>query len=66
MEKRTKKGMKAKYKYINEYTNENYKTFGAKMKLDEYYEIKELLDKKGITNAEFIRFAYEELKKTNL
>ena len=63
MENRTKNGMKAKYKYINEYTNENYKTFGAKIKIDEYYEIKELLDKEGITNADFIRFAYEELKK---
>ena len=63
MEKRSEKGMKSKLNYINEYTNENYKTFGAKIKIEEYYELKDELNKKNITNAEFIRWAYEELKK---
>ena len=63
MEKRSKNGIREKYKYIKKYTNERYKTFGAKIKVEEYYEIKELLNKKGITNAEFIRLAYEKLKK---
>lgn len=63
MEKRTKKGMQAKYKYINKYTNENYKTFGAKVRLEEYDEIKELLKHKGMTNADFIRYALEKLRQ---
>ena len=36
MEKRSEKGMQSKLNYINEYTNENYKTFGAKIKIEEY------------------------------
>jgi len=62
MEKRTQKGMQSKYKYINKYTNENYKTFGAKVRLEEYDEIKELLKHKGMTNADFIRYALEKLR----
>lgn len=63
MKNKTEKVNESKYKYIKKYTNENYKTFGAKLKIEEYNEIKKALDKKNITNAEFVRWAYEEFIK---
>ena len=59
---RSPEGIKARNKYINKYTNENYKTFGAKLRIEEYDEIKELLKHKGMTNADFIRYALEKLR----
>ena len=39
------------------------KQFVTNLKKEEYYEIKEYLDSIGMNKAEFIRWAYEELKK---
>ena len=61
MERRSQKGMKAKYDYIARYQKENYKTFSAQVKKEEYKEIKELLINKKMGNADFIRYAYEKL-----
>lgn len=61
MEKRSKEGMKAKYDYITRYNKENYQFFTAQLRKEEYKELKELLQKKRLGNAEFIRYAYEKL-----
>jgi len=62
MEQRTEKGRKAKLNYIKDYTSENYITFGAKIKKDEYEDLKYLLNMRNLTNAEFIRYCYIKLK----
>ena len=61
MERRSEQGMKAKYDYITRYQRENYKMFSAQLKKEEYKELKELLERKHLGNAEFIRYAYEKL-----
>lgn len=61
MERRTEQGMKAKYDYITRYQKENYSMFSAQLKKEEYKELKELLEKKHLGNAEFVRYAYEKL-----
>ena len=43
----------AKYDYI---------TFGTKLKIEEYEELKEMLEAKGMTNADFIKWAIEKLR----
>ena len=52
----------AKYDYINRYSKENYITFGTKLKYEEYEELKEMLEQKGMTNSEFIKWAIEKLR----
>lgn len=52
----------AKYDYINKYSKENYITFGTKLKIEEYEELKEMLEAKGMTNADFIKWAIEKLR----
>lgn len=39
------------------------KQFVTNLKKEEYYQIKEYLDSINMNKAEFIRWAYEELKK---
>lgn len=48
--------------YLLRYTQENYVTFGAKVKKEEYTEIKDLLKRNNMSNADFIRFALEKLR----
>jgi len=62
MEKRTKEGLKSKYNYISQYQKENYSMFSAQLKKEEYKELKELLKRKGMTNADFVRYAMEKLR----
>ena len=62
MEKRTKEGMQAKYDYITDYQKKNYSMFSAQLKKEEYTELKDLLRTKGMTNADFIRWATEKLR----
>lgn len=59
MEKRSKEGMQAKYDYITQYQKENYKMFSAQLKKEEYNALKELLQIKKLSNADFVRYAYE-------
>lgn len=61
MERRTKKGLQAKYNYISKYNKENYKFFTAQLKKEDYENLKDLLEKKHLGNAEFVRYAYEKL-----
>ena len=60
MEKKTLS--KDRLDYLLRYTQENYVTFGAKIKKEEYTELKELLNNKKMTNADFIRWATEKLR----
>ena len=53
---------KERLDYLLRYTQENYVTFGAKIKKEEYTDLKELLKTKGMTNADFIRWAMEKLR----
>lgn len=59
MERRSKEGLQAKYDYIAEYKKENYSMFSAQLKKEEYQALKELLERKKLSNAEFVRYAYE-------
>jgi len=56
------KPSKDRLDYLLRYTQENYVTFGAKIKKEEYAELKEMLKRKGMTNADFIRYAMEKLR----
>lgn len=62
MERRTKEGMKAKYNYITKYQKNNYSMFSAQLKKEEYIDLKELLRAKGMTNADFVRWATEKIR----
>ena len=62
MKKNNNKISKDRLDYLMRYTQENYVTFGAKVKKEEYEEIKELLKHKNMTNADFIRYALEKLR----
>lgn len=62
MERRTKEGMKAKYSYITKYQKNNYSMFSAQLKKEEYTDLKELLRAKGMTNADFVRWATEKIR----
>lgn len=57
-----KKYSQSKYEYIDDYKKKNYSMFSAQLKKEEYADIKELLRLKNMTNADFIRYAYEMLK----
>lgn len=59
MEKRSKEGMQSKLDYISQYNKENYKFFAAQLKKEEYQDLKELLERKKLSNADFVRYAYE-------
>lgn len=50
-------------KYIQEYNKQHYKTFKVDLKKDEFDELEELLNKKRITKAQFLRDAINNLKK---
>lgn len=52
----------SKYKYIDDYKKDHYSMFSAQLKKEEYNDIKELLKHKGMSNAEFIRYAAEQLR----
>lgn len=62
MKKGKSKISKDRLEYLMRYTQENYVTFGAKVKKEEYEELKELLKHKGMSNADFIRYAMEQLR----
>lgn len=57
----SEKALKNKYNYITRYQKENYKMFSAQLKKEEYKEVKDLLARKKLGNAEFVRYAYEKL-----
>ncbi len=50
-------------KYIKEYNKQHYKAFKVDLKKEELDELENLLNKKGITKAQFLRDAINELKK---
>jgi len=62
MEKKKRNYTQSKYDYIHKYTQENYITFGTKLKIEEYEELKEMLEAKGMTNSDFIKWAIEKLR----
>ena len=62
MEKKKRNYTQSKYDYIHKYTQENYITFGTKLKIEEYEELKLLLEQKGMTNSDFIKWAIEKLR----
>ena len=62
MEKRSKEGMQSKLDYISQYNKENYKFFTAQLKKEEYKELKELLEQNHMSNAEFVRYAFDKLR----
>lgn len=53
---------KRKSIYNAKRTKELYKKFATNLPNEEYYEIKKYLDSINMNKAEFIRWAYEELK----
>lgn len=59
----SKKALEHKREYNRKRTKELYKTFSATLIKDEYKEICEYLKRVGMNKAEFIRWAFEELKK---
>lgn len=62
MEKKKRNYTQAKYDFIHKYTQEHYITFGTKLKIEDYEELKILLEQKGMTNADFIKWAVEKLR----
>lgn len=52
-----------KKEYDYNYLKEHYGTFSAKLKKDETKKINELLKEKNMNKAEFVRWAYNKLKK---
>lgn len=59
----TAEGKRAKNDYIREYNKEHKRIFSARLCKDEYKEICDYLKQMKMNKAEFIRWAYEELKK---
>ena len=55
--------MNNKYKYINNYNKEHYKQFKATISKDDYDKLKKLLEKKKMSNADFIRWSIIMLDK---
>ena len=51
-------------KYIQEYNKAHYRAFKVDLKIEELEELERLLEKKGISKADFLRNAIEQLKKT--
>lgn len=52
-----------KIKYNIEYSKRNYKKFACDLKHEEYNNLNELLKEKNMNKAEFVRWAYNKLKK---
>lgn len=50
-------------KYIQEYNKEHYKTFKVDLKKQEFDELNEVLKKKKLTKAQFLRDSIEKIKK---
>lgn len=55
--------LKNKIKYNIQYDKGHYKRFVARLKPEEYDSIDAFIKKKAISKAEFIRWAYDKLKK---
>lgn len=51
-------------KYIQNYQNEHYSIFKVKLKKEEKKELDELLTAVNLNQAQFLRNAIQELKKT--
>lgn len=52
-------------KYQQEYNKQNYSTFKVDLKKEEKEELDQLLQKKGMTKATFLRNAITKLKEEN-
>lgn len=51
--------------YQKEYNKEHYKTFKVDLKKEEFEELDKILKEKGLTKAQFLRNAIEQLLKKN-
>lgn len=49
--------------YIRDYNKEHKRIFSARLYKDEYEEIDELIKKRGMNKAQFIRYAAAKLKE---
>lgn len=49
--------------YIQEYNKKHYKAFKVDLKIEELEQLNELLKKKGLTKAQFLRNSIKKLKK---
>lgn len=63
MPRLSEKARKNKVAYNMKRNKMFYKLFTTSIKIEEYNEIMELLGSIGMNKAEFVRWAYEELKK---
>lgn len=54
---------RAKNDYIREYNKEHKRIFSARLYKEEYEEIDELIKKRGMNKAQFIRYAAAKLKE---
>lgn len=57
--------MKEKFnqkQYIRNFNKTHYKTFKVDLKLEEYEELENLLNKENMSKATFLRLAIEQLK----
>lgn len=52
-------------KYIQEYNKEHYKAFKVDLKVQELDELEALLQKKGLSKAQFLRNAIKDLKHSH-
>lgn len=59
----SKKALEHKREYNRKRTKELYSTFSVNLPKDEYNEIRNYLKSVEMNKAEFIRWAYNELKK---
>lgn len=49
--------------YIQDYNKAHYRAFKVDLKIEELEELNDLLEKKGLTKAQFLRDAIKKLKK---
>lgn len=49
--------------YIQEYNKAHYKAFKVDLRIEELEELNELLKKRGLSKAQFLRDAIKEIKK---
>lgn len=54
-----------KTKYDMDYRKKHKKQFNVDLNIEEYDELTELLKKQNIKKVQFVRIAFEELKKGN-
>lgn len=59
------KPLTKKQTYIQEYNKTHYKAFKVDMKPEELEELNSLLKELGLTKAEFLRKAIQELKNSH-